>query len=162
MTLHAFLERYGGIYEHSPWIAEAVWNQGWNQDDTADLASAMRASVEAAPRDLQLALLSAHPDLAGRLAVGDLTSESSAEQKGAGLDECTPEQFAEFTALNDRYKGRFGFPFILAVKGHNRSSILDIFRRRVENDPDTEFREALDQVHQIAAYRLQALAEETE
>ena len=157
----AFLDRYGGVYEHSPWIAGAVWDKGTVTDDAERLAAAMAAEVEAADHAARLALLEAHPDLAGRLGVGEaLTAASSAEQAGAGLDRCTPEEFAEFTALNERYKAAFGFPFIVAVKGNRRDEILAIFRRRVHNDPGTEFREALDQVHKIARLRLAALAEE--
>jgi OHCU decarboxylase len=157
----AFLERYGGVYEHSPWIAVAVWDKGAVADDAGRLAEAMAAEVEAAGHAAQLALLRAHPDLAGRLGIGEgLTAASSAEQAGAGLDRCTPEEFAEFTALNERYKARFGFPFILAVKGRSREEILAIFRRRVQSDPAAELREALDQVHRIARLRLVALAEE--
>ena len=157
-----FLARFGGVYEHSAWIAEAVWDENAGSDDMNTLADAMAARVEAAGEDAQLALLRAHPDLAGKLAVqGELTEESTSEQAGAGLDRCSPEEFAEFQRLNDAYTARFGFPFILAVKGHDRAGILDAFRRRAGNDPDAEFREALDQVHRIARLRLQALAEET-
>lgn len=161
ITQQTFLARYGGIYEHSPWVAQAIWDTGQAVDDPLALAGVMQIIVEASGHTRQVTLLRAHPDLAGRLGLADLTTESSAEQQGAGLDCCSPEEMVEFQRLNDAYKDRFGFPFILAVKGHDRASILDIFRRRVENDPDTEFREALDQVHRIAGFRLLALAEET-
>ncbi len=157
-----FLARYGGIYEHSPWIAGEVWDEGAAFDDGEALAGAMAVRVEAAGEAAQLALLRAHPDLAGKLAVrGALTPESTSEQAGAGLDRCSADEFEEFQRLNDAYKARFGFPFILAVKGHDRAGILEAFRRRAGNDPATEIREALDQVHRIARLRLQALAEET-
>lgn len=152
-----FLARYGAVYEHSPWIAERVFDAGLSPaHDTAEgLAAAMAAVVDAADDARQLALLRAHPDLAGRLAVGgDLTAESTAEQTGAGLDQCTPDQFARFQELNDTYKTRFGFPFILAVKGYHRDEILAIFERRAENDAATERTEALAQVHRIALLRL--------
>ncbi|HUS53252.1 MAG TPA: 2-oxo-4-hydroxy-4-carboxy-5-ureidoimidazoline decarboxylase [Thermohalobaculum sp.] len=156
-----YLARYGGVYEHSPWIAEAVWDAGVVSDDVGLLADAMAAQVEAAGSEARVALLCAHPDLAGKLAVrGELTIESTSEQAGAGLDRCSPEEFGEFQRLNDAYKVRFGFPFILAVKGYDRAGILGEFRRRVGNDREVEFREALDQVHRIARLRLQALAEE--
>lgn len=146
-----FVRRYAGVYEHSPWVAETAANAG----PTADPVAAMRVVVEAAPRARQLALLRAHPDLAGRLAVaGDLTDRSAAEQHGAGLDHCTPSEFAAFQDLNRRYRERFGFPFILAVRGHDRAAILAAFRRRLDNNPETEFRTALDQVHRIAAFRI--------
>lgn len=156
-----FLARYGGVYEHSPWIAAAVWDAGGAGDEAEALADAMAAQVEAADAAAQLALLRAHPDLAGRLAVrGALTAESTAEQAGAGLDRCSPEEFAEFQRLNAAYTARFGFPFILAVKGFDRAGILAAFRRRAENSRGAEFREALDQVHRIAQLRLLTLAAE--
>lgn len=154
-----FLARYGGVYEHSPWIAEAVWQAGDPPGTAAALADAMAARVEAAGNAAQLALLRAHPDLAGRLAVrGELTEDSTSEQAGAGLDRCSPEEFDEFRRLNDAYRARFGFPFILAVKGFDRAGILAQFRRRAGNGRAAEFREALNQVHRIARLRLQAMA----
>ena len=156
-----FLARYGGVYEHSAWIAEAVWDEGATSDDMNTLAEAMVARVEVAGKEAQLALLRAHPDLAGKLAVrGGLTIESTSEQAGAGIERCSQEEFEEFQRLNEAYKARFGFPFILAVKGYDRAGILDAFRRRVGNDLATEYREALDQVHRIARLRLRALAGE--
>ena len=156
-----FLARYGGVYEHSPWIAAAVWDAGSASDDVDALAEAMVRIVEGAPRDTQRALLRAHPDLAGRLAMaGGLTDASRSEQAGAGLDRCSREEFAEFRKLNEQYVGRFGFPFILAVRGQDRAGILRHFRRRVGNDHHEEFREALSQVHRIARLRLEALAAE--
>ncbi len=157
-----FLARYGGVYEHSAWIAAAIWDEGAAMGDMATLSAAMAARVEAAGQEAQLALLRAHPDLAGKLALrGALTAESSSEQAGAGLDRCSADEFEEFQRLNDAYQARFRFPFILAVRGHDRAAILHAFRRRAGNDRATEFREALDQVHRIARNRLQALAEET-
>ncbi|SLN76067.1 2-oxo-4-hydroxy-4-carboxy-5-ureidoimidazoline decarboxylase [Oceanibacterium hippocampi] len=158
-----FVARYGGVYEHSPWIAERAHDGGLGAeaDHAEGLSAALRAVVEAAGRERQLALLRAHPDLAGRLAVaGALTAESTSEQAGAGLDRCTAEEFARFQSLNDRYTGTFGFPFIMAVKGYDRRAILGQFETRVGNDPETEFRTALDQVHRIALLRLIAIAEE--
>lgn len=158
----AFVERFGGVYEHSPWIAEAAFDAGLppGARDPAVLAAALAARVEAAPREAQLALLRAHPDLAGRLAVaGALTADSAAEQAGAGLDRCTPEEFAEFSRLNAAYAARFGFPFIIAVRGLDRAAILAAFRARIGNPPEAEFRTALDQVHRIARLRLAAMAE---
>ncbi len=160
LSKNAFIARYGGIYEHSPWVAEAIWNTGQAVDDPMALADVMHMTVEAAGHARQITLLRAHPDLAGRLGLADLTTESSSEQQGAGLDCCSEPELSEFQRLNDAYKDRFGFPFILAVKDHDRASILDIFRRRVDNDAETEFRTALNQVHRIARFRLQALAEE--
>jgi OHCU decarboxylase len=156
-----FIALYGSVYEHSPWIAEAAWDTGLDRDhQTAEgLHRAMAAAVEAAPREHQLALLCAHPDLAGRLAVrGELTAQSAAEQAGAGLGDCTPAEFERFTALNEAYKAKFGFPFIMAVKGRSRAEILAAFERRIGHDSAQEFRTALDEVHKIAFLRLQALA----
>ncbi len=104
--------------------------------------------------------LRAHPDLAGRVArAGGLTDVSRNEQAGAGLDECSEAEFDAFQELNNRYTQKFAFPFIMAVKGSQRAIILEAFRRRVENEPDTEFEIAMDQVHCIARYRLEALGE---
>ena len=158
----AFVARFGGIYEHSAWIAEALFERGLTaaEDSAEGLQAAMAALVEAAGREAKLALLRAHPDLAGKLAVaGALTADSTAEQAGAGLDRCSPEEFERFQALNARYRARFGFPFILAVKGKRRAEILEAFESRVENPPETEFATALEQVHRIALLRLKALAE---
>jgi 2-oxo-4-hydroxy-4-carboxy-5-ureidoimidazoline decarboxylase len=117
----------------------------------------MAAIVNGAVDDDKLSLLRAHPDLAGKLALADLTASSQSEQKGAGLDQCTPDELARFTELNELYKHKFGFPFIFAVKGFHRTDILDAFERRVKNDAETEFNEAIEQVHRIAKLRLEAL-----
>ncbi len=147
---NVFVAKYGGVYEHSPWVAKAAFKAG-----IPDLSLEMRKVVEAAGADAQLTLLRAHPDLAGKLAKsGTLTQESTSEQASAGLDQCTAAEFAEFTMLNDSYKAKFGFPYILAVKGRHRREILENFRNRINNTPKQEFREALDQVHQIAKLRL--------
>lgn len=163
MNRAAFVARYGGIYERSHWVAETVWDEGHGAAGPEALAAPMVAAVEAAGEAAQAALLRAHPDLAGRLALaGDLTPESAAEQAGAGLDRCSPEELAEFQRLNGAYTARFGFPFILAVRGHDRASILAAFRARVANPPEREVRTALDQVHRIARLRLAAMSETKE
>lgn len=152
-----FLQTYGGIYEHSPWIAEAALATG--DVDTLDkLHEAMKAAVDTAPRDKQMALVCAHPDLACAPADAEsLTRESNEEQEGAGLKACTPEEFTEFQQLNKDYRAKFGFPFIIAVRGLNRQDILKAFRARINNDAETEFATALDQIHKIARLRLEAL-----
>lgn len=163
MTRDDFLDVFGGVYEHSPWIAEAVYAEGLTgtQDTVAGLHGALRDVVDSADDDRKLALLRAHPDLAGKLAVaGELTAESTSEQASAQLDKCTPEEFTEFQSLNDRYKDSFGFPYILAVRGRNRQEILENFRSRVDNDTETEFAQALKQVHRIALLRIEALFQE--
>lgn len=160
MSKAAFVAQFGGVYEHSAWIAEKACGKGLADDanDVGRLCAYLREIIEAAGKEPQLALLRAHPDLAGKLArSGTLTDESTSEQAGAGLDDCTDAEFAEFTALNADYKTKFGFPYILAVKGRHRTEILDNFRIRINNPYETEFREALNQVHQIARLRLEAM-----
>jgi 2-oxo-4-hydroxy-4-carboxy-5-ureidoimidazoline decarboxylase len=155
-----FVTLYGRVYEHSPWIVEAAWSAKLKpQHDTVEgLHETLAAVVDAAPRERQLALLNAHPDLAGRLAVrGELTAESTSEQAGAGLDKCTAEEFRRFTELNEAYKRNFPFPFIMAVKGKSRAEILEAFERRIHHDEAVEFRTALTEVHRIALLRLRDL-----
>lgn len=155
-----FVALYGRVYEHSPWIAETLWSAGLQPEhDTVEgLHRGLAAIVDAAPRDRQLALLCAHPDLAGRLAVrGELTAESTAEQASAGLDTCTPAEFQRFTELNEAYKRRFPFPFIMAVKGKSRAEILHAFEHRILNDEKSEFLTAVAEVHKIALLRLREL-----
>ena len=156
----AFVARFGGIFEHSPWIAEGAFDAGLGPEaaDAEGLHAALCRVLDAADRDAKLALLNAHPDLAGKLALaGELTADSTAEQAGAGLDRLTPGELARFTALNDTYKARFGHPFIIAVKGLDKHAILAAFESRVESAPEVEFATALDQVKRIALLRLQAL-----
>jgi len=158
-----FLTQFGGIYEHSPWVAEQLRDEGIGPQDAvvSHFAARMAAVVDAADDTRKLALLRAHPELAGKLAVaGGLTAESTAEQAGAGLDRCSPVEFAAFTDLNTRYGARFGHPFIIAVRGLDRAAILAAFTARVENDPATEFATALAEVHKIARLRLELLADQ--
>ena len=123
----------------------------------------MSEVVDQAGQDAQLELLRNHPDLAGKLAVsGKLTAASASEQAGAGLDRCTDAEFDEFTKLNNRYQQRFGFPFIVAVRGLDKERILEQFRHRVQNDWDTEFDCALSQVHRIARLRIDQIIVSTE
>ena len=157
----AFTADYGGVYEASPWVAEAVFPRVRDGalDHVNAMQAAMREVVDSAGRDQQMVLLRTHPELAGRAAIaGDMTEDSKTEQQGAGLDQCSPEEFAEFITLNARYDEKFGFPFIIAVKGHNRRSILIAFRKRIENDVEAEFKTALEQIHRIAAIRLSVMA----
>ncbi|WP_301289459.1 2-oxo-4-hydroxy-4-carboxy-5-ureidoimidazoline decarboxylase [Natronocella acetinitrilica] len=157
----AFMARYGHVYEHSPWIAEATWQAGLDQrHDTAEgLAGAMAAVLSRATSEQQLALLRAHPELAGKAAIrNELTVDSSSEQSGAGLDQCTAQEFEQFQTLNHAYNARFGFPFIIAVRGLHRTDILRAFSARVHNPPTVEIETAIEQVNRIALLRLQALA----
>ncbi len=152
-----FADRFGGVYEHSRWIAEKCFDERRHLSAgvSSDLAGPFAHLVESAGPGPQMVLLRAHPDLAGRLAQsGTLTRESTSEQADAGLDQCSPAEFSEFTELNTAYRAKFEFPYILAVKGRNRAEILGNFRARLPNDFATEFREALNQVHQIARLRL--------
>ena len=106
----------------------------------------------------QLALINAHPDLAGKAAVqGQLTAASTQEQSGAGIHQCTAEEFSRFTELNDAYKAKFKFPFIMAVKGSDRHQILAAFETRIHNSVDTEFKCALEEINKIALFRLLTL-----
>lgn len=160
MTREAFVSRFGGVFEHSPWIAEATYDAGLGQevDSLVGLHAALCRSFRAAGVARQLDVVMAHPDLAGRLAVaGGLTPASTGEQRGAGLDQCTPDELHRFTELNDAYKARFGFPFIMAVKGRDRREILEAFERRVTNDQDAELATALAEIERIAELRLSAL-----
>jgi 2-oxo-4-hydroxy-4-carboxy-5-ureidoimidazoline decarboxylase len=153
----AFVSTLGGIFEHSPWVAERAWEHRPFADVEA-LHRAMREAVDAADPSLQLALIDAHPELAGKAAIrGELTSESTREQSGAGLDQCSPEEFAELQALNRAYRDTFGFPFILAVRGYDRAGIIEHMRRRVRHDRTSEIRESLAQIYRIARFRLDDL-----
>jgi OHCU decarboxylase len=153
----AFVAALSGIFEHSPWVAERVVAQRPFASVEA-LHAAMCAAVAAADPPLQMRLIRAHPQLAGKAAIrGELTAASSHEQRGAGLDQCTPEEFAAITALNDAYQARFDFPFILAVKGHDRASIIAHMRARIGHEPADEVAEALRQIERIARFRLAAL-----
>ncbi len=148
-----------GIYEHSPWIAQAALTQR-PFADLAHLRRALAHAARAGGRDAQLALLRAHPKLAGKAMVaGTLTAESTDEQTRSGLTQCTVEEFARLHALNDAYDARFGWPFILAVRGPSglgltRREIIATFERRLANDADAEFEECLRNVHRIAELRL--------
>jgi len=157
-----FVERFGPLYEHSNWIAEqafdALCKAGGMSIGNDELLASMHAEVERADREKQMALICAHPDLAGKAAIaGELTSHSTDEQASARLDQCTTEQFDEFQSLNARYKSTFGFPFIMAVRGRSRVEILEAFAERIDLPPETEYRNALDNIHQIARLRLEAM-----
>jgi 2-oxo-4-hydroxy-4-carboxy-5-ureidoimidazoline decarboxylase len=153
----AFVAALGGAFEHSPWIAEAAWDRRPFASVDA-LHAAMVAVVREGGEARQLALLRAHPELAGKAMVRrELTADSTREQAGAGLDQCSPEEFARLTDLNARYNAKFGFPFILAVKGHDRAGILREFARRMESERATEIAECLSQVARIARLRIDGL-----
>lgn len=155
MTQEDFTQAFGSIYEHSPWVAERAYSADLELT-FGSVRKALAAAVDQSSIDEKLALLRAHPDLAGKLGRrGELTESSKSEQSGAGLDACTDEEFEKFQSLNTSYKDSFGFPFILAVKGLHRTSILNEFERRASNEREVEFAEALFQVHRIARFRLE-------
>lgn len=157
MDRATFTRTLGGIFEHSPWIAEAAWTRR-PFASVAGLHAAMLAELDAGGESAQLALIRAHPELAGKAAVrGELTEESKSEQRGAGLDQCSPEEFARLTELNAAYGAKFGFPFILAVRGHTRESVLANMAARIDNDPAVELRTALEQIARIGELRLNDL-----
>ena len=158
----SFIAEYGSIFEHSPWIAGQVWESGMHNAGTQELLIAFSNVIRAASREQQLALLRGHPQLAsGITGQEELTVESHKEQLGAGLDRCNVAEFEEFNSLNSAYQNKFGFPFIIAIKGLSRGQILESFRARLANNPDEEFREALEQVIRIGGFRLQAADAET-
>jgi OHCU decarboxylase len=152
-----FIALYGGVYEHSPHFAQGVWPLAASGalDTLEGFAGALRSAVDASGREAQLALIRAHPDLAGRV---KLSPDSASEQAGAGLDHCSAAELETFLSLNTQYKEKFGFPFIKAVRGFKRQQILEEFGRRLGNDPDTEFATALAEIHKIARLRLGDMA----
>lgn len=158
MDRGTFVAAFGGMFEHSAWIAEGAYEKGLGvTDDTAAgvhlaLARVFRTSTETQ----RLAVLNAHPDLAGKLAAAKrLTAESTTEQASAGLDHLTDAERSEFQELNRAYTDKFGFPFIIAVRDHDKSGILAAFKKRINQDRHAEFREACRQVERIAELRLQ-------
>ncbi|MEI7599427.1 MAG: 2-oxo-4-hydroxy-4-carboxy-5-ureidoimidazoline decarboxylase [Aestuariivirga sp.] len=151
MSPKAFIEAFGDVAEHSPWVArEADASRPFANREA--LVKHFETAIRAANRDAQLALIRAHPDLATK---ARLTEDSTKEQAGAGLNALTAEEFARFTDLNARYKQRFGFPFIFAVKGATKHMILDSFEARVGNDEAVEFETALSQVCRIFRFRIE-------
>ena len=154
----AFVSAFGGVFEHSPWIAERAHDLelGPAHDTATGLHNALARMFRSASYDERLGVLTAHPDLAGKLAAAKrLTAESTSEQASAGLDALTDEERTKFTELNTAYVEKHGFPFIIAVRDHDKSGILAAFERRIGNDTDTEFNEACRQVERIARLRLE-------
>lgn len=156
-STEAFVAMLSGIFEQSPWVAGAVAGQR-PFASVAALHGAMSHAVETAGETTQLALINAHPELAGRAAVrGELTAESTREQRGAGLNACTQEEFDKLQFLNRAYREKFGFPFILAVRGYDREGIIENFESRLNNSRADEIRASLDQIYRIARFRLDEL-----
>ena len=152
-----FLATYGPLFEHSPWVAEAAYEKGPFEDREQAFAALVEAMYEA-PEERQLALIRAHPDLAGRAAVeGTLTPDSAREQSSAGLDRLTPEEYEAFTRTNAAYRERFGFPFVICVREHDKASILAAAEARLQREPGEERRAALDEIAKIARLRFEDL-----
>jgi 2-oxo-4-hydroxy-4-carboxy-5-ureidoimidazoline decarboxylase len=153
----AFMRAFGGLFEHSPWVAEAAWPMRPFASESG-LHDAMMAAVRAAPPARQIAFLNMHPELAGREAeAGTLTDHSSFEQQGAGLNALTPDELAELRRLNSVYAQRHGFPFIIMVLGHTKPQIFEALRTRAGHDTTQEIGEALNQIARITRRRLDAL-----
>ena len=148
-----FIKVFANIFENARWIAEELNNKK-PFDNFEELSSKILNIFETTAKEKQLKILKDHPDLANKTKIGLLTSDSLKEQNSAGLDKCTKEEFDEFKKLNDVYK-KFGFPFILAIKGKTKIEILNNFKKRILSDSEMEFNEAVNQVKQIASFRLE-------
>ena len=146
-----FVDALGGVFEDSAWVASRAWERR-PFGSVHELHAAMRDEVERATRGEQLALLRAHPDLGAR---AKMSEASLGEQAGAGLDRLTSEEYAKLQRMNAAYREKFGFPFLLAVKGSPKHDILEALERRSDSAAEDEFRAALEQVYRIARYRLE-------
>jgi 2-oxo-4-hydroxy-4-carboxy-5-ureidoimidazoline decarboxylase len=157
MDRAAFVQKFGGIFENSPWVAEQAWEKR-PFASLDDMHAAMVAVAKYAPATLQLTLLQSHPDLAGKEAqTGTMTASSVAEQASAGLNALTHDEMAQISNLNTAYKKKFGFPFIIAVRMYTKEGILFEFNRRLQNDTQTEFANDLQNVYIITRLRLNKL-----
>ncbi|AEQ52248.1 allantoinase PuuE [Pelagibacterium halotolerans] len=160
MDAESFMAIFGGVFEHSPFIAQRAWEAelGPANDSPLGIHFALRNQFRMASDDERLGILNAHPDLAGKLAAAKrLTADSTSEQASAGLDALTDDERETFTELNTRYVEKFGFPFIIAVRDNTKASILEAFKNRLQNDRATEFATACAQVERIAQLRIEAL-----
>jgi 2-oxo-4-hydroxy-4-carboxy-5-ureidoimidazoline decarboxylase len=152
-----FVELLGGVYEHSPWVAELVYPRR-PFASRENLHEIMAEAMQRAPRFQRMALLCNHPELAGREArAGNLTRDSRREQAGAGLDQCSAGELEQIRALNQAYREKFEFPFIIAVSGLDKRRIIEAMRRRLGNEAEDEFATALGEVEKIARIRIDAL-----
>ena len=145
-----FISIFGNVFEKTQWIAEKAYDSK-PYKNFEELFSKMMEIFENSKKERHLEILNAHPDLAVEK---KLTEDSKNEQKNASLNQCTDEEFVEFRKLNNQYKKKFGFPFIIAVKGKNKDEILNSFRQRITNNINLEFEEAKKQVKKIASFRL--------
>lgn len=156
----AFVHALGAVFEHSPWVAERAWSAR-PFADVAALHHAMVAAMHAADTEQKLALIRAHPELAGKEAqAGTLTADSRGEQASAGLNHCSPDELARLRRLNAAYRDRFGFPFVMAVKHRSRAEILSAMENRLGNSPEVEFATCITEIGKIARFRLDALLTE--
>ncbi|MEQ9563737.1 MAG: 2-oxo-4-hydroxy-4-carboxy-5-ureidoimidazoline decarboxylase [Woeseiaceae bacterium] len=161
MAKDRFVEFFGGVYEHSPWVAEQCFHRAAGLEDPGAIAGIFADCVDRASFDTKLELIRAHPDLAGRAAVrGELTGDSTDEQASAGIDQCTAEEFRRFQAANKAYRDKFDFPFVMAVRNSNRHAILEAFEQRLGNSREQEFERAIQEIHKIARLRLEKIFEE--
>ena len=156
--MSSFTDRFGGIYEHSAWVAEQAEPIIADSKDVEEIARVMADCVDNAGEEQQLALVRAHPDLAGKAQIaGELTEDSTTEQASAGLDRCSPDEYRRFQELNQAYHDKFSFPFVMAVRNSSRAQILEAFEMRLGNERDVEFETALAEIHKIARLRLEAM-----
>lgn len=153
LSREQFVAAVGWVFEHSPWVAERAWEKR-PFADLKQLHGTMTDEVSHATREEQLALLRAHPDLGTR---ARMSSASAGEQADVGLDQLTPDEYQRLHGWNAAYKKKFGFPFLYAVKGSNKYDILRALEQRLQNEPETEFQEALKQVYRIAWFRLEGI-----
>lgn len=155
----AFVGLLGGIFEHSPWVAEQAYQQR-PFDTVQKLQKTMLDIVQASSMDDRLTLIRNHPELAGKEAdEGTLTADSQKEQSRAGLNQCTAEELAQLHRLNKDYLDKFGFPFVIAVSGLNKHEIISAMQSRLQNDYDAEFETSINEIGKIARIRLDALFE---
>jgi 2-oxo-4-hydroxy-4-carboxy-5-ureidoimidazoline decarboxylase len=152
-----FVVHFGTLFEHSPWIARATWS-GRPFASRGDLLGKLTATLRSAAPEKQIALIQAHPDLAGRLArQGRLSTDSSAEQASAGLDRLAPEEMHQFEDYNQKYKEKFGFPFVICARLNDKRAILLAFQKRLQLSREAEIQSALEEIEKIAALRLTSL-----
>lgn len=155
-----FVARFGPLYEHSPWVAESA-SEKRPFESLSGMHGSFQQALREAPSKRRIALIKAHPDLAGKAAMaGDLTPESTQEQASVGLDRLSYEEYATFTKLNNAYKEKFDFPMIFAVREHTKDSIIKNAGTRLDNSREEEIERALGEINKIARYRLEETVEE--
>ncbi|WP_047864262.1 2-oxo-4-hydroxy-4-carboxy-5-ureidoimidazoline decarboxylase [Rubrobacter aplysinae] len=161
MGREEFVARFGSLYEHSPWVAEAAAEE--RPFGSADgMHEAFESAVQSAPQESRVELIKAHPDLAGKAAMaGGLTPESASEQSSAGLDRLTPEEYATFKQMNDAYREKFGLPMVVFVRAHTKDSILESARSRLDNTKEEEVESALREIAKITRFRLDNAVEDS-